>query len=216
MGQTSSWQVATPEDIEKAKQLFLKFAGETLLETTEYGEVFAKRDNISNIYINGVKVAEEDNFLFSYNITSLTSTIRKALNRERTNVGRSAYSDRIKAITLACDTKVVENKLTDDLKEFHTGNIHDELKWTDVSAHTTKLLNAEEKVVFFTPVELQQAPDIVDKAKQEDFKIVVIPESVREKSLGKKILLTILYRLLLNSSKSGIIASSFGLSSLKT
>ena len=29
---------------------------------------------------------EEENFLFSYNITNLTKTMRKALNRERTNV----------------------------------------------------------------------------------------------------------------------------------
>ncbi len=88
----------TEDDIEKAESLFLKFSDEKILEATEYGEVISTKNGISNIYINGVKVAEEDNFLFSYNITSLTSTLRKALNRERSNVGRTAYTPRVKDI----------------------------------------------------------------------------------------------------------------------
>lgn len=47
--------------------------------------------------MNGLRVATEDNFLFSYDITSLTAPLRRALNRERSNVGRTAYADRDKA-----------------------------------------------------------------------------------------------------------------------
>ena len=94
-------------DIDKGKALFLRFSGETVLERTQFGEVLTKSSPSSRIYINGVKVAEEENFLFSYNITSLTAAIKKALNRERTNVGRTAYSDRVKSILLSCEGKVV-------------------------------------------------------------------------------------------------------------
>ena len=41
---------------------------------------------------------EESNFLFSYNVTNLTDTMKKRLNRERLNVGRTTYSDRVKSI----------------------------------------------------------------------------------------------------------------------
>lgn len=57
-------------DIEKAKNLFLVFSGERVLEKTQYGEVLERLGTTARIYINGVRVAEEENFLFSYNITS--------------------------------------------------------------------------------------------------------------------------------------------------
>lgn len=86
----------TDKDIDDAKNLFLKFSGETLIESTKQGQVVKKKSKCGNIYINGVKVAEEENFLFSYNITVINASIKKALNRERTNVGRTAYTDSIK------------------------------------------------------------------------------------------------------------------------
>jgi len=79
------------EDIATAKDFFLKYSGDEVLEHTKYGDVLQTRGKKSRIYVNGLCVAEEDNFLFSYNITSLTTVLRKALNRECSNVGRSAY-----------------------------------------------------------------------------------------------------------------------------
>ena len=172
-------------DLDKAKHLFLRFAGENSLEKTQYGEVLQKKNNVATIYLNGVKVAEEENFLFSYNITSLTAAIKKALNRERTNVGRTAYSDRVKSILLACKGKTVAEQLVTDLRQFQTGILHDELKWSDVSAHATKILNSQEKVVFLTPSELIQAPKYVDEAKKAGFEIITIPDNVKDKISGQ-------------------------------
>jgi hypothetical protein len=174
----------TEKDIERAKNLFLRFSGDKVLERTRYGEVLLKKKEPARIYVNGVKVAEEENFIFSYNITSLTKAIRKALNRERTNVGRTAYSERVKSILLSCKSEVVAKALVDDLMGYDTGTLHDELKWTDVSTHACKLLNALEEVVFFTPEQLIHATDMVDKAKGEGYKIITIPENVRWKIKG--------------------------------
>lgn len=59
-------------DIEKAKKLFLKFSNEDILESNAFGDIIDVSDGgVSYIYINGVRVAEELNFLFSYNITSI-------------------------------------------------------------------------------------------------------------------------------------------------
>jgi len=173
------------KDVEKAKDLFLRFSGEKILEQTRYGQILEKKESTARIYINGVKVAEEENFLFSYNITSLTKAIKKALNRERTNVGRTAYSDRVKSILLSCKNKIIAKKLVEDLKGYENGTLHDELKWTDVSVHACKLLNSLEKVVFFTPQELVFAADMVEKATVDGYAIVTIPENIKEKIRGQ-------------------------------
>ena len=101
--------------MEKAKSMFLIFSGAHVLEKTEYGDILEKQGDTADIYINGIKVASEDNFLFSYNITSLNKKIKKALNRERSNVGRVAYTDRIKDIVKSCESEKVMKLLIKDL-----------------------------------------------------------------------------------------------------
>src|SRR5574341_1616589 len=59
----------TDSDIAKAKELFLLFSGEQVIEDTRYGQALARKGEVGRIYINGVRVAEEENFIFSYNIT---------------------------------------------------------------------------------------------------------------------------------------------------
>jgi hypothetical protein len=178
-------QGCSSSDIDKAKALFLKFSGEQVLERTQFGEVLSKNSPASRIYINGVRVAEEENFLFSYNITSLTVAIKKALNRERTNVGRTAYSDRVKSMLLSCTDKAVAQALVADLRHFETGSLHDELKLADVSVYATRILNSAAKVVFMTPSELVQAAKYVDEAKEAGYQIVTVPENVRDKISGQ-------------------------------
>jgi hypothetical protein len=177
-------QGCLPTDVNKGKALFLRFSGEKILETTEFGEVLSKNSQSSRIYVNGVRVAEEENFLFSYNITSLTAPIKKALNRERTNVGRTAYSERVKSILLSCTGKSIAQVLVDDLKDFETGKLHDELKLSDVSVHAAKILNST-KVVFVTASELMEDGNYVDEAKKAGYQIVTVPENVRDKISGQ-------------------------------
>jgi len=173
-------------DVEKAKDLFLLFSGERRIEKTDYGEVLEKKDTRARIYINGVRVAEEENFIFSYNITSLTKRIRKALNRERTNVGRTAYSDRVKAILLSCKSKDVADRLVDDLSNYATGEMHDELKWIDVQEHAVKILNSLGKAIFLTPEQLMLSAHMVDEARSAGYRIVTIPENLSERIRGQQ------------------------------
>ncbi|MEE9594840.1 MAG: hypothetical protein V3V92_05510 [Candidatus Hydrothermarchaeales archaeon] len=173
-------------DIERAKDLFLKFSGDRVIEETNFGEVLEKRGDTARIYINGVKVSEEENFIFSYNITSLTKEISKALNRERSNVGRSAYSSRVKSILLSCEGKEVAEYLVEDLKNYTTGEMHDELKWIDVQEHAVKLLNAQEKVVFMTSEEMMTATHMVDEAKSGGYRVMLIPDNLKMKIQGSK------------------------------
>lgn len=167
--------------ISKGKKLFLKFNNDEVIESTRGGEVLRKSKQFASIYINGVQVAKEDNFLFSYNITQLNSALRKAINRERSNVGRSAYTSIVKSILLACDSRDVASLLSADLKNFSYGNTHDELKWIDVQQHAASILNKSDKVVFVTPEEIERGTDLVDEARQGGFDVVTIPSNLRDK-----------------------------------
>jgi hypothetical protein len=176
---------ATNDDFDRAKDLFLRFSGERIIEETNYGSVLERKGDSARIYVNGVRVAEEEHFLFSYNITSVNSTIRKALNRERTNVGRTAYSERVKSILTSCQSKEVAHSLVNDLRNYQTGELHEELSWIDVQERAVMILNATSKVVFFTPEEMQSATMMVDEARSAGHEIITIPTSLKERIRGK-------------------------------
>lgn len=169
-------------DIEAAKDLFLEFAPIKYLEKTPYGDVLQKRNGISEIFINGIKVAEEENFLFSYNITALNSTLRKALNRERTNVGRTAYSDRIRAILRSAESEAVLSVFTDNLTQMSNGKQADELKWVDVQAHAVRHLSARKETVYVTPEEIQRSSGaVLEVIRNSGKQAVFVTEVVKQK-----------------------------------
>ena len=172
----------TKEDIEKAKSLFLQFTEDTTLEITKYGEILDNSGINSSIYINGVKVAEESNFLFSYNITSLNAQIKKALNRERTNVGRTAYTGRINDILKECSSDIVIEKLVDDLQEFGSGNRHDELSWDDVAMHASmKMSELKKDTTFVTADNLKDSPSLIDSMRRSGYNPVILPDKLIDK-----------------------------------
>jgi hypothetical protein len=171
----------TTNDVEKAKDFFLIYSGDRILETTRCGQVLQRSGQAARIYVNGLRVAEEPDFLFGYNITSLTKALRAALNRERSNVGRQAYSDRVKAILLACSSPAVAGELAKDLALFASGKNHDETAWIDVSLHACRVLNAHEHVVFVTAMQFYTSAGLISRAKADGYEIVVVPENVAAK-----------------------------------
>ncbi len=174
-------------DITAAKNFFLTFSNEEVLDTTRYGQIL-RRDTRRNsrIYVKGLLVAEEEKFAFAYNITSLTAAMNKALNRERTNVGRTAYADRVKAMLLASDSFVVAEALADDLMRIEQGKNHEEVNWVDVAVHACQILSASRKVVFVTAVQRTTVPDAIDHALADGYKVVTLPESIKERLRGVK------------------------------
>lgn len=168
-------------EIESAKSFFLQYAGDELLDSTTHGMVLRKGGKKARIYVNGLLVAEEENFLFSYNVTKLSASLRKALNRERTNVGRAAYTDRVKAILLASLAAAVADPLAEELAQFEFGNTHDELQWMDVQLHACRILNATGKVVFVTSQQMFANSKLVDYAKADGYRVVVVPVALAAK-----------------------------------
>ena len=170
------------DDVLTAKNFFLRFSDLKLLEKTQYGEIYPKRDGVAEVFINGIKVSEEDNLLFSYNITSLNATLRKAINRERTNVGRAAYADRIKSILLNVKSSAVIDALTENLSQMSSGRQCDEMKWVDVQTYAVKFLNARKETVFVTPDEVHGSSGRILEIIKDSGKIpVFIPNTVKRK-----------------------------------
>lgn len=170
----------TESQIDQAKSNFLRFTDDELLEKTKFGEVYASpAGEDSRIYVTGLKVATEENFLFSYNITKTTKQVRDALNRERSNVGRTAYSSRVKDILWECETTDVAQRLVDDFENFTDGTTHDEVNWKPIRLHAVKLLNERDNVVFATVDERHSNADLLNHARRDGYRVVTVPENIR-------------------------------------
>jgi hypothetical protein len=174
-----SGRALTEKAVAEAKALFLRYSDDAVIGTSNYGQVLETSTGPARIYVNGLRVATEDNFLLSYNITSSTKKLRSALNRERSNVGRTAYSDRVKSILLGCEDVEVIDELVADLARYATGAQHDETRWKDVGVHACRQLNARRKVLFVTPYELSFAAEFVQRAREDGYDVVVVPDDVR-------------------------------------
>lgn len=169
------------DDLQKAKSMFLVFNNNLeLLEATTYGDVYACKNNEKSfIYANGVQIASEDNFLFSYNITSMNAQMKKALNRERSNVGRTAYSDTIKNILKNCSSIKVMKPLVADIGNIMTGSNKDETGWVDIASYAAKTLNQSGNVVFMTPYERAQLTnDQVEVLKHSGKELIMVTDAV--------------------------------------
>jgi len=176
---------ATESDIAKAKNLFLKFAGEQIIESTSYGEILPRQPDFAKVYIVGVLANEEPNFLFSYNITSLTDAMKKRLNRERLNVGRTTYTDRIKSILKAATSDYVKELLVNQVTRRAYGDQRDELAWIEISTLALNLMHESTAVAYVTEDELHNRPGLVGAAKSDGLQVVVITEKQKDKAIAQ-------------------------------
>lgn len=171
--------------MESAKSLFRRFSDECILESAKYGDILERKPNRpARIYVNGVQVAAEDNFLFSYDITKPTEGMRRMLNRERTNVGRKAYTERVKSILMAATSDTVMGVLAGDVARHEAGSQSDETKWSDVATRACKLLNASGNVVFATAGEQRRMAAVVDESGRDGFRMVTVPDNIRGRLAG--------------------------------
>lgn len=177
-----------PDDaIAKAKSMFLIFGNAKCFERTQYGDVYSNNGKKGIVYVNGVQVAIEENFLFSYNITNVNASIKKSLNRERSNVGRTAYAENVKKILVQCKTREVLFALVKDLENITQGTNKDESSWIDVSSHAASLLNKSENVVFISPHERARLTNQqVEILNESDKRVVFVPDTVVQR-LGDSI-----------------------------
>lgn len=169
----------TGNDMDKAKSMFLKYNNTRVLETTEYGQVLLRDRDGGTIYMNGIKVASEPNFMFSYNITSLTKSIKDLLNRERINVGRKAYMSRVRDILKRCTSEMVIESLVNDMKRTTTGNRHDEVTWTEVSMYVAGIISRETpNAVFVSVNDCNNNPGMIEGMKLDGLTPIMVDDKL--------------------------------------
>jgi len=164
-----------------ARSLFLRFSSEEVLDSTPYGQILRRRGDVARVYILGVVANEEPAFLFSYNITSLTETAKKKLNRERLNVGRTTYVDRVKTILRTAKSKVVKDLLVEEVTKRSTGDQCDEMSWIEISNMALNLMHERQNVVYLTDEEIQTRPNILDNVRSDGYQVVAITEQQKAK-----------------------------------
>lgn len=170
-------------DVETAKNYFRRFSGEETLEVCDRGAILDRRPKQpARIYVRGLRIAEEPHFAFSYDVTHLSAAMARALNRERSHVGRAAYSDPVKAILLRSSSERVAKALAEQIAFMDAGDACDEVRqWLDVQEHACRVLNATGRVVFVSSVERTTKASAVDEALRAGFEVVTIPSRLRER-----------------------------------
>jgi hypothetical protein len=173
-------------DVDAAKRFFRRWNDEVVLDATPYGDLLLRPDDEpARIYVRGVRVAEEETFLFSYDVTRFNAKLARALNRERSNVGRSAYADRVKDILLAARSSEAMELLIADLAEFQSGDQRTESTWVDVALHASRVVSATGDVVFVTPEQLAAGGPLFDYAREEGRRLLVVPTKVADRLKGE-------------------------------
>ena len=169
-------------DVDEAKENFVKYNGAVLVESTGLGCVYlagnsgnkSRKKDVPDaiIYVNGMKISSEPNFKFSYDVTNLNGKISSALNRERMNVGRSAYKDRVVGILLECTNKKMINEM---VGEYMRGKMYDEYEYKEVQEFLVRH-DVIQNVIYLTQADLERNPERLDLINKSG-KIVKIVSS---------------------------------------
>ena len=168
--------------IEKAKAMFLCFREHRVMDATPFGQVIAAPVAGAEVFINGVWVNSEPTFLFSYNVTSLTDPMRKALNRERVNVGRSVYADRLRQILKSSNATAVLQPLAAAYSRRDEGDLPEELSWIDVAHKALNELARTQRVVVISQTEIKARPELVEDIKRDGHQIVLLTEREKQRA----------------------------------
>jgi len=172
------------EDVNLAKNMFLYFNDTIPLDVSDFGEIYEKpqQRETAFIYVHGVKVAEEENYLFDYNITQTNAALKKALNRERSHVGRTAYSETVKKMVLKSANEKVIELLIKELDKYSAGTQADEARLLDIQVHAIKMYNQQKKIVVISSSDSfsmnEQDKEIIRESGRE---VLIVPDTVFSK-----------------------------------
>ena len=107
--------------------------------------------------------------------------MKKKLNRERLNVGRSTYTDRVKTILKKAESEIVHDQLADQVERRSFGDQCDEMQWLDIAQIAFNYLHERQKVAYITETDIQFKPDIIGNMRNDGYTPVVISDIQKEK-----------------------------------
>ena len=105
--------------------------------------------------------------------------MRKALNRERTNVGRTTYTERVKSILKSAKSEEILEELAIQVRNRSYGYQCDEIMWTEIAQlGINALANLDDMVIFATEKQAMNNPDELERMRLEGYTVIV--SSVRD------------------------------------
>lgn len=119
--------------IEDAKSHFLIYRDKKMIEKTKYGDVLLENDENKNgtIYFNGIKIAYEKTFFYSYNIKIEENKLKEGISRERCDLSREIYKDSLKQIIKCIKSEEILSRYYTSFVKTRDGSLKGELVYTD-------------------------------------------------------------------------------------
>lgn len=174
------------EYIEQAKNEFLIYKGNKVkvIEETHYGDILEKENSNADIYINGMKISEDNNLVFSYNIKNVSSKLKKGINRERKYVSREAYREDIKKIIEKSRKTFILDTFEKQLKRTCSDNSYSEIKWNTVLISTSNYIINKYKhknVRFIGNEDIQENKELYDLlCKSKDTELINVSQKIKK------------------------------------
>lgn len=175
------------EYIEQAENEFLMFKKQKckVLEKTYYGDILEKENSKADIYINGMKISEDRNLVFSYNIKNISSRLKKGINRERKYVSRDAYREDIKNIIKESTKSSVLEVFEKELRRTCSDNCYSEIKWNAVLITTSNYIINKYKpknLRFISNEDIIYNKELYDSlSKSKDIEIINISQRIKKR-----------------------------------
>jgi hypothetical protein len=145
-------------ELEEAKQQFIKFQNLKVLVTSNKGQILDKNiEETASIYVNSMKIAEDKKLRFSYNITKPSSKVKQGINRERRYVRRSVYQTDLVEILKKVDVECVLETLAEQLKRTYEKQSLDEVSWNDVLIKVCNYVVSKGNIVFVSSEDIEKS-----------------------------------------------------------
>lgn len=164
-------------DFHQALSNFLESQPQVLLSSSSKGQIY-KKAGIAAIYYNGMKISTDDQFIFSYNILSANTKLKKSLNRERKLLSRDAYREIVIAILKSCINKENQeliNLILDKRDDYPNG------EWSFLEVKKLIIENTNKALLL-------AAPDVQERyllyAKQEGKDLIYVSNRDYNKMLN--------------------------------
>lgn len=107
-----------------------------------------------------MKISEDSNLRFSYNITNPSSTIKKGINRDRQYVSRTVYQKDISKILENVDDETVLNKLVEQIERSYEDKVFlEDFEFELKETVSINNLDVNEKKVLEEVVKLLKSMD---------------------------------------------------------
>ncbi|MEG0296610.1 MAG: hypothetical protein RR620_07805 [Clostridium sp.] len=168
--------------MDEAKQYFLKYRGEpSKVIKTIYGDILVENKKKYNgtIYFNGMKIASENTFLYSYNIKLEDKELKKGISRERNQVSKDVYMSSVKRIINSLEDekdKDTLNKYFERIYKSRDGSLSGELIYKEIQIRIFKYLayNKIRAIIFPVNKDSSMVTLYRQVSKNSIYKIIVL------------------------------------------